>query len=212
MNKTKIILLSSVLTLSVVGVGLYIGAQKEIVGTGEIHFQYPADFSDDRILVGASHNIFVGKVIKQVGNKSIGAAPETQFEVEVIDNIKGDLKGVVVVNQMGGYMDGILYVIHDDIVIPGEEKKNTLLNSGETYLFASRFNENENWHVLNSHPNATKLISKDSNLTIAELKNLAKNDEKVIKFREAYKNEILLDVDVKNNNTRNSYESLQENK
>src|ERR1041385_5609136 len=43
---------------------------------------YSADFSNDQILVGASHHIFVGRVLRQIGSTDLGIGTETQFEVE----------------------------------------------------------------------------------------------------------------------------------
>ena len=51
-------------TLAVLGFGLAL--HKNIIKlpiSGEIHPQYIADFGNDKILMGASHNVFVGKVI-----------------------------------------------------------------------------------------------------------------------------------------------------
>lgn len=172
--------------------------------TRQIQVQYAADFSDDRILMGASHNVFVGKVIKQVGDKQPMQIPEVQFAVEVVYNIKGNLSGTVVVDQYGGYDNGILYYIEDAA---------PLLKPGATYLLATMYNRynEEDWYTLNSHSNGWKLMTEDTNLNQAQLLALAKNDAKVKALQEAYKNEILLDADIKNNNTRNSYQSLQKN-
>ena len=48
------------------------------------------DIYNPRAVVGFSDNVFVGKVIKQVGTKSLNGYPETQFEVEALDTIKGE--------------------------------------------------------------------------------------------------------------------------
>lgn len=170
------------------------------------------DLEDDKALMGASHNVFVGKVIEEIGNKDAGLSVETQFTVEVIFNIKGNLNGRVTVEQQGGYKDGILYLVHEgDTILPngGNKGGDALLVPGTTYLFCSRYNEKENWHTLISHPNGRKLISKDKNLSSEKLKDMSKNDEKVKKLEEAYKNEIPFDVDVANNWDYNSYKSLQ---
>lgn len=191
------------LLVAAFGVALHINLIKLPVER-QIHVQYAADFSDDRILMGASHNVFVGKVIKHVGDKQPIEIPETQFAVEVIYNIKGNLSGTVVVDQYGGYDNGILYYIEDAA---------PLLKPGAAYLLATMYNRynEEDWYILNSHPNGWKLITQDSNLNKVQLLSLAKNDAKVKALQEAYKNEILLDADIKNNNTRNSYQSLQKN-
>lgn len=211
----KNIIIGSVAIIAIFGMGLYTNIIKLPI-TRMISPQYIKDFSDNRVLMGASHNVFVGKVIKQTGSKRLGAAPETQFAVDVILNIKGDLQGTAVVNQFGGYKNGILYLVRGGDVIGPVDKENAdtdfLLNPGVTYLFTTRYNSEENWHTATSHPSGRKVISRDVNLDRAGLEMLAQNDEKVAILREAYKNEILLDEDVKQNNARNSYQSLQKNR
>lgn len=207
----------SLLVVITLGIGLRFNIIKLPI-TNTMHPQYVADFGDDRILMGGYHNVFVGKVIKQVGNTNDRGTPETQFAVDVVYNIKGNLVGSIVVNQEGGYQNGILYLVHGgDVVHPADignnqEEDDQLLQVGSTYLFAARYYEQKDWYTITSHPNGRKLISSDSNLDKVTLENLAKNDEKVLKLQEAYKHEILLESDVKNNNTRNSYQSLQEKK
>jgi hypothetical protein len=103
-----------------------------------ISTDYVVDTSNPKAVVGFSDNVFLGKVIKQVGTKSLSAYPETQFEVEVIDNIKGELKGIVKVNQAGGYEGENLFLMEND----------KLLIEGQTYLFATRYLKEENWHTV----------------------------------------------------------------
>lgn len=174
----------------------------------ELSPSYAADFSNDRFLMGASHNVFVGKVLRQTGTKERGIGPETQFEVEVVTLIKGDVEGIVMVNQQGGVKDDFLYIMEGgDAVIPRDDE-NYFLQSGSTYLLATRYNDQEKWHTLISHPNARKLISRD-NLDTAELKVMAEADERVGALKTAYPNEILLQVDVESANAKNSYRSLR---
>lgn len=115
--KNFIIGLAVLLTL--VFLGLYTNTLKLPI-THKILLQHAADFSDDRILMGSSHNVFVAKVIKQTGNEPQTSAPSTQFAVEIIENIKGDLEGSVTVDQLGGYKDGVLYLVQGDTVGPEE--------------------------------------------------------------------------------------------
>lgn len=161
--------------------------------------EYPVDFSNDEILMGASHNVFVGKVIKQTGNMGRGIGPETQFEIEVVLNIKGNLQGMVTVDQQGGYQDGILYYVQNGT---------PLLKPGATYLLATRYNGEEDWYTLNPSISGSQFIINDNNLSIAKLQALAENDIRVKQLEAAYPNEILLEADVENNNALNSYQSL----
>jgi hypothetical protein len=177
---------------------------------GNPMFLYAADFSKDDILMGASHNVFIGRVIKETGNKTRGTSPETQFKVEIISNIKGELKGTVTVNQFGGYKNGTFVTVEDDTPMPNGKSAGTyMLEPGATYLLATRYNEQEDWYTLNSFPTARKLLSKDANANIADLKTLAQNDERVKALTAAYPNEKLLDADIQHGNVRNSYQALQ---
>lgn len=99
---------------------------------------FVTDVSDDRKLTGIAQNVFIGEVKAQVGNKKLNSHPESQFKVEVIQNIKGSLKGTVTVNQQAGFDDGTLMLFKGD----------SLLEVGKTYLFATLFNQEQNWYTL----------------------------------------------------------------
>jgi len=163
---------------------------------------YPADFSNNQNLIGGASNVFVAKVIAQTGNKETSVGPRTQYSVEIIQNIKGDLSGIVTLDQLGGYKNGQLVTVEDATL------EGYLLQPGATYLLATRYNEQENWYTLNPHPNASKLLSSDANLDKKELKALVDKDAKVKSLEAAYPNEHLLDADIAHNNTRNNYKSL----
>jgi hypothetical protein len=126
------------------------------------------DTSDPRKLVGFSDNVFIGKVVEQVGTKALNDIPETQYKVEVLDNIKGDLNGMVKVNQQGGY--------HWNKIVLFEGDK--LLKEGQIYLFATRYLERENWHTL---------VPVDGDVPIS---NEEEKSELIIKYSKAYKEEI----------------------
>lgn len=177
------------------------------------HASYVADFSDDRVLMGASQHVFVGKVVKRVGEVTLpGKSPGVQYFIEIIENIKGTLKGNVLIDQEGGYQYGVMYIAGNggDTFKPGDGYDNAyFLQPGSTYVMAVRsigVDKNPQMgHRLGGHPNNKKLISSDPTLTPDELRTLADQDEKVASFKNAYPNEILLDVDVKNGNASNSY-------
>jgi hypothetical protein len=107
--------------------------------------------------------------------------------------------------MLGGYdSEGKLVLVESDNV--GAE--DALFQPGFTYLFATRYNANEDWHTVIAHQNARKVLSKDASLPTQALQALAEKDEKVRKFAAAYASEILDKADVVNNNTRNSFQSL----
>jgi hypothetical protein len=174
-----------------------------------IDSEYAADFSNDAILVGASHNIFVGKVIAKSGTKERGIGPETQFQVEVVENIKGDLQGVVTVNQQGGTSNGVLYIVNGDTLSSTNYAQTYMLEPGATYLFATRYSPEEAWYTLNPYPTARKALSFNPSITDTQIRELADIDPRVNQLKAVYPNEVLLDADVKHNNTPNSYVSVQ---
>lgn len=167
---------------------------------------YPANLADNKILMGAAHNVFIGKVVSQIGTESRSVMPETQFSVEIIDTIKGNLEGRVTVNQEGGYKDEVLYMMEGGY--QNLENDPYLLEPGSTYLFATRYSSAHDWHTLIPFHTGRKLLSRDENLSVAEYKALADADESISTLREAYPNEILLYADVANGNARNSYQSI----
>lgn len=102
-----------------------------------IDTDYAIDVSEPRKVVGFADNVFVGKVIKQVGARN-NYYPETQFEVEVLNIIKGEINGLIRVNQAGGYEKDYLFLMEGD----------KLIEEGKTYLFATRYLKEEQWHTL----------------------------------------------------------------
>ncbi len=65
--------------------------------------------------------------------------PETKYSVDVLENLKGNLEGVILLNQQGGVDNfGELNLFEDD----------PLLQTGRTYLFATRYSSKGGWHTL----------------------------------------------------------------
>lgn len=206
-NRMTILVVGLILLAIPLGAGMFFLATTDSAVV-TMHPQYVADFADDKVLVGASHNVFVGKVIAQSGTKQLGATPETQFSVEIIRNVKGELQGVVTVNQQGGYKDGVLYITESgDVSAPGKGER-YMLQNGSTYLFATRYNESENWHTLNTFPTARKFLSADQGLSQEQLATVAVSDARVRQLYAAYPDEVLLEADIKAKNILNSFESL----
>lgn len=137
-----------------------------------VHVNLVTELSDKRKLAGLSHNIFIGKVISQAGTKSLGSLPETQFKVQVLQNIKGNLSGTILVNQQGGYNQ------YDELVLVEEDP---LLQTGKTYLFATRYLKQENWHTVIPHFGDIRLDSPVERLKI--LTQMKQAVEQQIPFR-----------------------------
>jgi len=176
--------------------------------------QYAMNLSDNRELVGSSHNIFVGKVIKQEGTQISNKIPYTLFSVEIIANIKGNLHGTVTIRQSGGYKDGILYIETGDSGNAVSEKTKQsnsdkyILQSGSIYLFATRGPSKEGYYSISAPPYDSKLISDDITLSLMQLSEIAKNDDRVKAMKIAYPDEVLMDADIAHNRTLNSFSSL----
>ena len=164
----------------------------------EIHNSYKVNFDNDNALVWASHNVFVWTVKNEVSTIERWNKPETQYKINVLYNIKWELSQDIIVNQQAGYKDWVLYISESD----------KLISNWNTYLFATRYNKENDWYTIISHPKWKKLIS-EKNLTKQDLINISKNNLRIKELEIAHKNEILLDTDIKNNNTRNSYQMIK---
>lgn len=106
--------------------------------TQTIPFDAVADVSDAGNLVALSTHIFTGRVDGVAGTQSLGATPETQYDVTTAVAIKGSVGRLVVVNQQSGTRDGVyLSVGVDEPFI-----------SGNWYLFATRVLETKNWFTV----------------------------------------------------------------
>lgn len=175
-----------------------------------IHPVYPANYADDRILVGASHNVFIGKVVGRLGVQTTAVGPITQFSVQIISNIKGALKGIVTVEQEGGYENGTLYVMEDSDMLGTTNGGSVgyFLQQGSTYLLATRYDPDSDSYMLGPFSVASALVSANDNLDNVQLQAIAQSNRRVEQLQAAYPHEILLHADVAHDNTRNSYQSL----
>ena len=135
--RSTLFLLGTLLCVLVVGCDV---PQSTLIG------EWSFDHTDIRKVVGGSSHIFVGRVLAVVGHEGIPTSgpgnvsiPRTQFSVEVLENIKGELTGTVTVNQMGGVNDvGIIVKLEGD----------TLLEVGRTYLLATWYNSDSGWYSI----------------------------------------------------------------
>lgn len=202
-KKIKLVISIVILTVFVIVAGLYCNIIRLPYFGHVIHVDYIRGLNNDRMRVGMSDFVFVGKVINKQGYKKHSViAPFTIYSVEIIDNIKGDLDGKITMAQMGGYYFGVSYQIEDSAEI----------QPGKTYLLATRYDDKENLYVVDTHQSGSKLISEDKNLSSEELKALARADEKFNAWQEAYKNEIIPEADIKNGRVYNSYQLLLDQK
>lgn len=171
--------IACLLVLSFIGLKFDNPDENPVVKTIEHNFVINPE--NPKELVGFSHNVFIGKVISKDGTKNLDGLPETQFNVEVIQNIKGDLKGTIKVNQQGGYMKEELILLQGD----------KLLEEDKEYLFVTRYLEEEDWYTL---------IPQYGDILII---NGQQKAELIDKFTKAYKEEIPFKFDEKSTNLIN---------
>lgn len=152
------------------------------------------DLTDKRLLVGSASNVFVGEVVEQTGSEPLPSSdpngpangipdtPQTQFEVSVLQNIKGTLDNRVTLNQIGGYAE---YV-----AIMGPKKgewvrelnlfeNDPLLEPGQTVLFVTNYDREKDYHYIVGQPYGDVRIESE-----AERKNI------VEEFKEAKRNQV----------------------
>ncbi|KAB2945918.1 MAG: hypothetical protein MPEBLZ_04013 [Candidatus Methanoperedens nitroreducens] len=184
LTKTKISIVFVILA-GLIGTGLLF-MQTNGYNSGEISYSsgdVAFNVTDDRELVSFADNVFIGKVIAQTGNKANtpppeagdtpGFSPQTQFSIEVVENIKGNLSGMIIVSQYGGYKEkGGVNELH---LIEGDK----LLEPGNTHLFATRFNDIDGWHTI--------IVPNCGNLPVT---NQTDHQNKVERFKKAYSQEI----------------------
>lgn len=163
--KKKLIYVTSSIVLVLVGLGIYTSVIKFPI-TSEMHASWAFDISNVGLLVKNSDNVFIGRVVEQVGNEPRRRSPFTQFSVEVLANIKGDLKGKIVVDQEGGYKYGVLHVLRDDAIVPEDMAKSGeyLLLPGHVYVFATLQNKEKTRHTVSAPTRYTR-ISTDATLS-----------------------------------------------
>ena len=146
------------------------------------HAHAATDLSDDRKLSGFVQNIFIGKVLEKSGQTEERGWPETQFKVRVLDVLKGELEGEIIVNQQGGIReaDGSIYRREGDL---------ELLQTGRAYLFATRTFPEKNWHTVMPGYGDIKIEADD----LGDDGKLLKSErakELRARFKEAIENEI----------------------
>ncbi|NVP17932.1 hypothetical protein HUU51_04405 [Candidatus Gracilibacteria bacterium] len=151
-----------------------------------IYHNFVLDFSDYKNVLGFAENVFVGKVVKNNGTYNNLGAPETHFEVEVLYNIKGKLKGNINTIFEGGYENGILII--------GEG--NRLLEEGGIYLLVTMGDV----HKISSHENGSYLLGFEKKLK-KDIKTTIKENKKIKDFREVYKESSIF-------NTKNKYSDM----
>lgn len=122
--------------------------------TAQMHGAYAFEAQDKKALVGASQNVFVGRVLEKVGAEGEPddvsvpgvdaiSSPATQFSVEVIESIKGNLDGTVTVSQHGGNgPNGQAVFLEED----------PLFEPGSVYVIATNPHSRDGWQQVMAQP------------------------------------------------------------
>ena len=146
-----------------------------------------ANFDNLKELVGTSDNIFIGKVMENLGSSKkpikntkgndfiVSGILYTTFDVEVISNIKGKASKKIKLLEGGGYNGKKYFNKH------GLDS----LKEGKIYLFTTTHLKDNLYGIL-GHKNAMIKLTKE------DLKDLNKS-KKVLEFKKAYVNEITFD-------------------
>ena len=105
--------------------------------TNYAHVQYVTDFGDDRKLSGFADDNFFGRVERRL-EQVAGPIPRTQFQVMVMETLKGSVSGSVVVSQGGGTDRRCFkFRMADDP---------HLMEPGKSYLLFTKPAASQGWH------------------------------------------------------------------
>jgi len=144
------------------------------------------DPDDINEIVPRSSDIFVGRVLKQIGTQNTRGFIDTQFSVEILNTLKGESKGTVTVNQSGG-MVGDSWEISDTKFDGRGNARDTskldeyLLKSGKTYLFIAIVLPQSGWYGLYHSPQARTELDIALDSTAEEVQMIMSKNEQVRK-------------------------------
>jgi len=149
---------------------------------GVIQIDSAFDAKDERVLVGANNNVFIGQVENNLGTESTSKTdsgfPEISFAVTVEEVIKGLLRGKVTVVQYGGYEPAW----KEDVVVEGDP----LLRPGERVMFTTT-------NRLGDDPSEDTQIISAPPFGDVRIEYSRKKDKLVTRFKEAKKDQIPLE-------------------
>lgn len=156
---------------------------KVFISKAELGFN-PDDLES---VVGNSENVFIGTIIKKTGEQGIDPLqPRTQYEVQMVKNIKGQLPDTVIVNQLMGYGET---ADENGNIVKGLMKfeDQEFLQPGKMYVLSGLYSAEDNW------VNLTPVCGEE--LIIETEKN-----EKIAKYTEAFDNQEILDINLERDN------------
>ena len=149
------------------------------------------DTSDPRRLIGFSENVFVAQVEQKVSEVPLKSSipnddgePQVQFRVQVGETIKSggpeplSTGDKAVVDQMGGIDEetGEPYVVNT--ITGGAHFTDHMLEAGNEYLFATRFDPARGFHTITAQPHGNVLLTgSDEGAATLELYRRSAKDE-----------------------------------
>ncbi|MDF2607445.1 MAG: hypothetical protein K0S34_1641 [Bacillales bacterium] len=134
---------------------------------------------DRRYLVGEADNVFIGKVVRNLGYQVINDLPETQYEVRVSKRIKGEILGTAIVNQLGG-VKLIYNFVPERTSVVGQRD----IEIGKTYLFVTHYSWPRNCYTI------------ITGAGLYEITNKEEKDKLIKAFKNAYRNQLRHNEDI----------------
>ena len=129
--------------------------------SSDMEARYAVDAMDTRELVGFATNVFVGQVVEETGSEGATLSgpdervvPRTQFAVDVLKNVKGNVEGTVTVSQTGGYDEEE----GREVRVEGD----SLLEPGKLYLLVTSYNSEEGWYAVVAQPFGDVLVESEA--------------------------------------------------
>lgn len=187
--RKKIIVVATLIVLAFAGVGVYLfmggssSSQADMPDNPAkveyVHGEFVVDPKNTEELIGFSDHVFVGKVVKWLGNKQPEegdfSIPYNDYEVEVLENLKGELKDKAIVHKMGGYNE------KNVLILTGEtDKKDKLPEVGKTYIFIAGADEDGKLLVDNAY----------SQIEVKEKMTDSGTKKEIQKYKKAVRNQI----------------------
>lgn len=172
----KIFLVTSLFLLisggSVLAYNYYLKPDEVKIKT--VHGTTMADFSDKRNIVGFSDYVFIGEVVKELGQEN-WHLPVSKFTVKVNEQIKGEIaEEQIVVYQYGGYDEEDKE--HKTIIL---FENNPLLQVNKTYVFSAK--KQEDGKILLVPVNGHAMVDEANDI-----------DKLRSEFKEAFKNQTII--------------------
>lgn len=162
-------LLSAILLVGGLGCGSDRGGDRPNsvdAGPAGAEVAYSFNPADKRELVATADNVFVGRVVKGRGTVSLPTSsphakvPVSRFAVEVLENVKGELRGTVTVSQFGGPVDVVVERGGERVTRRQLElwEGDPLLEAGEVLMLATDYDSADDPHTIVAQPFADRRI------------------------------------------------------